>query len=134
MKKYLTGALAGLVVVAGLAAACAGGGSEGSDAAAADATPSASLQITAKDIKFDKRTLVANANADVSLTLVNADGGTLHNFAVYKDKKAREKIYVGELVTGPKTQENRFRAPGPGTYYFRCDTHPDVMTGQFITK
>jgi plastocyanin len=33
-------------------------------------------------------------------------------------------------VTGRKTIDYTFTSPGPGTYYFRCDAHPD-MNGTF---
>lgn len=120
-----------------LALACvlvACGGSGGDDAgAAADATPSAALSIRAKGLKFDKKLLVVPANTEVSLELVNDDAGVLHNVAVYSDKSAREKLFVGETFTGRRTVTERFTAPQPGAYYFRCDAHPD-MNGAFITK
>lgn len=38
-------------------------------------------------------------------------------------------------MTGPATTTYTFTAPStPGTYFFRCDVHPTVMTGQFIVQ
>ena len=60
----------------------------------------------------------------------------IHNFAVYKNSKAlsADKIFVGDLFAGPATKTLTFTAPGAGSYYFRCDVHPDTMNGTFSVK
>jgi plastocyanin len=69
------------------------------------------------------------------VTLDNQDIGVLHNIAFYTSNRATEKIAVGNLVTGPATDTLTFTAPDrPGTYFFRCDVHPDTMTGAFSVK
>jgi plastocyanin len=116
--------------------ACGGGGDSGGDSNAAvttDATPSTALSIRAKDLKFDKKALVAPPNSEVAIELVNDDGGIVHNVAIYRDKSAKEKLFVGEAFTGRKTKTETFTTPGPGTYYFRCDAHPE-MNGAFIVR
>ena len=102
-------------------------------------TPSAPgatvLQIAAKNVAFDKKALTATAGQPVTVQFNNEDTGVPHNFAVYTDKGASQKIFSGELVTGPATATYNFNAPStPGTYFFRCDVHPDQMSGSFTVK
>jgi plastocyanin len=119
-----------------LATACGGGKADpAADATkVADQAPASSFDLTAKSNKFNQKILVANANAEIKVSLSNQDGGTLHNFAVYKDKSAKENLYRGESFEGTKTVDDDFRSPEPGIYFFRCDVHPDSMTGTLVTK
>jgi len=67
------------------------------------------------------------------MTFINNDAGVPHNFALYTDKTAATKIFAGDLVTGVKTVTYSFTAPSvPGNYFFRCDVHPELMTGTFV--
>ena len=44
-------------------------------------------------------------------------------------------LSVGELTAGPGKLTENFKAPSsPGNYFFRCDAHPDQMTGTFVVK
>jgi plastocyanin len=101
-------------------------------------TPSAPgetvLQLRASALKFDKNALAATAGAPVNIQLDNADAGVLHNFALYNNASASQRIFVGELTTGPAVTNYKFTAPNAGTYFFRCDVHPDLMTGSFTTR
>jgi plastocyanin len=130
LRRRAVTALLILAAAGGLALAC-GGGSY-SDVGA-DATPSANLMIRAKSLKFDKKTLVAPPATNVTVTFENAESA-IHNFAVYTDKSAKEKIFVGENFVGPKTVQHQLTTPAAGSYYFRCDVHPDTMTGTFLVK
>ena len=98
------------------------------------ATPSAHLTLIAKNLKFDHRGLVVPAGASVTITLANEDTAVKHDFAVYTDKRASEKIFVGDFFEGKKAMDYTFQAPPPGTYFFRCDNHPDTMTGTLVAK
>ena len=93
------------------------------------------VRIVAKDIKFDKRTITVPAGAFVTVIFDNRDAGVLHNVAFYKSKKATEAIYVGETFPGPEVMTSKFTAPSTaGSNFFRCDVHPDTMTGTFVVK
>ncbi len=100
-------------------------------------TPSAPgetvIQIVAQNILFDQRALTA-APGPVTVQLDHRDAGVLHNFALYTDNTASQAIFNGEIVPGPVLETYSFEAPAPGTYFFRCDVHPDTMTGSFIVR
>jgi plastocyanin len=94
-----------------------------------------SATIVAQNLAFDLATLTANAGSEFNLTLDNQDSGVLHNVAFYTDRSLSQPIQVGELLTGPATETITFTAPAaPGTYFFRCDVHPDTMNGAFIVQ
>ena len=90
------------------------------------------VQLSAENIAFDKSTISVPAGADV-VVVFNNNESIPHNLAVYETSAASEEVFVGEIITGPRTIEYRFTAPmTPGTYFFRCDVHPANMTGDFI--
>jgi plastocyanin len=122
-----------LLFAAGLAAlliACSSSG----PALDPNATPSADLKLVARNLHFDRRGLVVPAGMAVTITVDNQDPSVRHNFAVYMDKRATEKIFVGDLFEGKKSIDYSFQAPPAGTYFFRCDAHPDTMTGSLVAK
>lgn len=92
------------------------------------------LTIVAESNRFDKDELRAPANTEVTLELENKDAGVLHNVSIYESSDVSETIYQGELFTGEATQTYTFETPDAGEYFFRCDVHPDTMTGTFIVE
>ena len=92
------------------------------------------LAIAAQNLLFDKKTLEAPARTEITVRFDNRDAGVLHNVAFYTNRTARSKIFVGEIITGPKVIEYEFTTPAPGSFFFRCDVHPDTMTGTFTVK
>lgn len=95
----------------------------------------ATVDLSAKNIAFDKSTITVPAGADVTVDFDNEDDGIPHNFAVYTDSSATDTIFSGETITGPDTTTYTFTAPSdPGTYYFRCDVHPEQMRGDFVVQ
>lgn len=91
------------------------------------------ITLTAKNMAFDTDSITVPAGSTVVLTFINNDAGMPHNFALYTDNKATNKIFGGDIITGVKTVTYTFNAPStPGSYFFRCDVHPEVMTGTFV--
>ena len=91
------------------------------------------ITLTARNSTFSATTLTAPAGATVVMTFVNDDTNMPHNFALYTNATALTTIFAGDLVTGPGTITYTFTAPpAPGTYFFRCDVHPELMTGTFV--
>lgn len=87
--------------------------------------------LIAENGKFNKGTIRADISSLVSIAFDNKDNVS-HNFAVYRSKEAIEEIYVGDVVEAGMTIIYKFTAPDePGVYFFRCDLHPETMTGTF---
>ena len=101
----------------------------------AAAPQSVTVDLVAEDIAFDKNTITVPAGAKVTVNFDNRDSGVPHNFAVYESEAAEKVIFRGLIVTGLAKTEYTFDAPAvPGTYFFRCDIHPTLMTGQLIVE
>ena len=93
------------------------------------------INITAKDTAFNTSTITVPADAEVTINFDNQDSGVQHNIAFYQDQSASKEIYKGQPITGPDKITYTFTAPSePGTYFFRSDTNPTEMTGQFIVE
>jgi plastocyanin len=105
-----------------------------SRAPAAQCAPSGtSLQISAKNLSFDKKCLAAPANTPFTIAFKNEDA-LPHDVAIFTNSSATTKLFVGSYITGPKTVTYHVPPLKPGTYYFRCDNHPTLMTGTFVVK
>jgi plastocyanin len=93
------------------------------------------LTLVAQNLKFDHDSIAATAGLDVTVTLDNKDAGVLHNVAFYTSRAATQKIAAMELLTGPAKATITFTAPASaGTFFFRCDVHPDSMSGAFVVR
>ncbi|HXH22776.1 MAG TPA: cupredoxin domain-containing protein [Dehalococcoidia bacterium] len=97
-----------------------------------------SVTVVARNLQFDKRSLTANAGAPFSVTLDNQDAGVLHNIAFYTSRSATQALVpnqsVGELFAGVASRTLTFTPPRAGSFFFRCDVHPDTMTGTFTVR
>jgi plastocyanin len=91
------------------------------------------LTLTAFDNKFDKNCLAAPANQNFTIDFSNLDRGIPHNVAIYEDETARKNLFKGELVDGPGKQTYSVPGLGAGTFFFRCDPHPE-MNGTFVVS
>jgi plastocyanin len=130
MKRLL--ATLALATVALAAAACSSTNADSGTppAPVAPADPSAPT-ITAKDIKFVESDVAAPAGKAFQLTFVNQDSAP-HNVAIYTDASASQVVYKGEIFSsGTKVYE--VPALAAGSYFFRCDVHPD-MKGTITVK
>jgi len=96
------------------------------------AEPDITINISASNLAFDKNKIEVVAGSDVLIVFENKDQ-VRHNVAIYTNSSALTPIFVGEIFPGPATKSYRFTAPiHPGAFFFRCDVHPDTMTGDFI--
>ncbi len=92
------------------------------------------LHVTALNVAFDTDCLAAPAGKPFKIVLDNQDAGVPHNVAIYTDSGAATSLFVGDLVTGPKSVTYKVGALDAGTYFFRCDVHPSTMSGTFVVK
>jgi len=86
--------------------------------------------IAAGDLTFDRSELDVPAGEAFELQLLNNEGAP-HNVAVYTDETASQALFVGEIFGGPATRIYQVPALEAGTYFFRCDVHPD-MKGSLV--
>lgn len=91
------------------------------------------LELSAKDLKFDKDKFTVPAGSQVTLTFVNEEA-VPHDFALFENEDAENELFRGDMVTDD-TIVYEFEAPTePGTYFFRCNVHPTDMVGDFIVE
>ena len=90
------------------------------------------------------------ANTGFSTTKVSAPGkkafvicfdnadSTTHNVAIFKSEQEAAgggaALFTGDIVQGPTRVEYKVNQLQPGSYFFRCDVHPTVMTGTLSVK
>jgi plastocyanin len=97
-------------------------------------TSGAVVQETAAQLSFGSTTLQAPADTPFQIVFDNQAPGVQHNVAIYQDSSASKSLFVGELITGPKTITYHVGALPAGSYFFRCDVHPAQMTGTLEVK
>jgi plastocyanin/uncharacterized membrane protein len=78
------------------------------------------------DQRFVEERLTAPAGEAFALVFDNEDEGVQHNVAIYRDDSVEEPLFVGDLVQGPTIVTYDVPALDPGSYYFRCDLHPQM--------
>jgi plastocyanin len=99
------------------------------------------LQITAPAgaaaSGFDKNCLAAPAGEAFTIEFNNQDA-TAHNVEIFTDSSATTRLggaeNGGDFIVGPATVTYKVDPLDPGTYFFRCDIHPTIMTGTFVVK
>ncbi len=120
-----------------VAAACNGDDDGGGETPVGGETPTvggAAAEIKMlPGITFDTAELTIAADADVTVTADNTDG--THNFAVYTSDPGEGGELIGEteIQTAPFVDTVTLNLPA-GEYFFRCEVHPNIMTGTLIAQ
>jgi plastocyanin len=91
------------------------------------------VEVTAQSIKFDAPTLTAPASQAFTLVFHNEDPGVPHNVAIYTDSSASTSLFVGKVFNGPAIMDYAVPAIPTGSYFFRCDVHPQ-MNGTLVVQ
>jgi plastocyanin len=125
MNRLLSSALFTLAIVA--VAACSTGTS--GRAAEPSIDPDA-LTISADNLVFSTSTLSAPADEPFQIAFDNQEGAP-HNVAIYRDNSATDKVFGSDPFSGPAVVTYDVPALASGTYFFRCDVHPD-MFGELV--
>jgi plastocyanin len=138
--------VAGLVMAAGLMAACGSDNNYSTSSptkAASESTPASSatqssggggdvltMTVTAKDFEFTPDTFEAKPGETVEVNFANG-GSATHTFTVYSDDAYTQPVANGDSgrVAGGGSMTVRF-ASGDGDLYFRCEIHPTQMQGE----
>ena len=88
------------------------------------------VSLVAQNTAFQPTTFTVPAGANVTVDFDNKDAQTPHNFVLFGGPDASSPaLFTGTIITGPATTQYTFTAPGPGTYFFHCEVHPQQMTG-----
>jgi plastocyanin len=129
--KRLIATLA-LATVALAAAACSStnAGEPSGPASPVPADPNAPV-VVARDMRFTTPEVVVPADKPIELTFENQEGAP-HNVAIYTDASAKQALFQGEIFSAG-TRVYQVPALAAGTYFFRCDVHPD-MTGTIVAE
>jgi plastocyanin len=125
MSRLLYGVLVATAIV--VLAACSTGSA--GRAAQPSVGPDA-LRISATNLVFSTSTLSAPADEPFQIAFDNQESAP-HNVAIYRDSSATEKVFGSDPFSGPAVVVYDVPALAAGTYFFRCDVHPE-MSGQLI--
>lgn len=115
----------GLMLIA-LVGACGGGAVTSPPPSAVAA---ADVRVAAADNRFDPATINLPADQAASLLFENRDGED-HNVAIYRDATASSELFRGDTINATWVMYEVPALPA-GTWFFRCDVHPD-MTGSVV--
>jgi plastocyanin len=129
MKRLI--ATLALATVALAAAAC-GSTNAGEPARPAGPVDPNAPTIVARSIAFTKPEVQVPAGKAFQLAFDNEDGAP-HNVAIYTDASAGTSVFKGEIFGGAATRVYDVPALAAGTYFFRCDVHPD-MKGTIVAR
>jgi plastocyanin len=88
--------------------------------------PGGEADIVAENTAFNTDRLALPADEETTLVFENRDPLT-HNVAIYTEQGG-DALFQGELITA-STAEYEVPPLEPGSFFFQCDVHPDVMTG-----
>jgi plastocyanin len=88
--------------------------------------PGGEADLVAENTAFNTDRLALPADEETTLVFENRDPLT-HNVAIYTEQGG-DALFQGELVTA-STAEYEVPPLEPGSFFFQCDVHPDVMTG-----
>ena len=125
MTRFLSSALLTVAIVALAACSPASGG----QTAAPSKDPDA-LTISAKELAFSTSTLSARADEPFQIAFDNQETAP-HNVAIYRDSSTTEKVFGSDPFSGPAIVTYNVPPLAAGTYFFRCDLHPD-MSGELV--
>jgi plastocyanin len=122
MNRLLPSALIALALIL---SACSNGSSDSTARPSVDAD---ALSITARDLQFSTSSLTAPADEPFQVVFDNQESAP-HNVAIYRDAAATDDVFVPAPFSGPAAVTYDVPALAAGTYFFRCDVHPQ-MAGQ----
>ncbi|HWC29165.1 MAG TPA: plastocyanin/azurin family copper-binding protein, partial [Dehalococcoidia bacterium] len=94
------------------------------------------VQVSANNIAFNTREIRVNTGGQLRVRFENQEA-VRHNIAFYRSSSDITPVAdgsVGLTFEGPATDDTVFAIPTAGSYFFRCDVHPTIMTGAFVVQ
>jgi cytochrome c oxidase subunit 2 len=96
-----------------------------------DTTPG---QIAAQNVAFDKPCMTARAGRPFTLKFDNKEA-VAHNVSIHQSAEpSSPAVLTGQPITGPRVIDYQVPALKAGRHFFRCDLHPEAMTGILVAK
>jgi cytochrome c oxidase subunit 2 len=91
-------------------------------------------QIAADQVAFDKPCLTARAGRPFTLKFDNKEA-VPHNVSIFQGPEASgQPVFPGEIITGPRVIDYQVPALEAGRHFYRCDVHPEAMTGTLVAR
>jgi plastocyanin len=115
------GRVAGLLLGGAVALAACGGGTSVETILGTVGGP----QVVAENLAFAPTTVEVTAGSPFGLLFVNRDRAP-HNISIYRDASATGPLFQGDVIGGPASRGYDVPALPAGTWFFRCDVHPDM--------
>jgi plastocyanin len=91
----------------------------------------AEVELEASELSFDVARLTVPADEAIALRFANRSS-VPHNVSIYD--RDGESLFMGETFTGPRVIEYVIPALAAGNYEFKCDVHPQDMTGTLVAR
>jgi len=85
------------------------------------------IDLVARNIAYDQAEITIPSNQTFTINFDNQDAGIPHNVAIHKDSPTGEAVFTGEIITGPAKKVYTIGGLNPGTYYFVCTVHPNMV-------
>ena len=95
------------------------------------------VEVIALALAFNLKEITVNSGGQVRIRLDNRDATIDHNIAFSKSSTDTTLVSPGSrgiTFKGPGVDDTVFDVPAAGSYFFRCDVHPTVMTGTFTVR
>ncbi|MGH2717294.1 MAG: cupredoxin domain-containing protein, partial [Actinomycetota bacterium] len=93
------------------------------------AQPSNNITITAANTAYSKTSLTFTAGSPITIKFVNGDS-VPHNIHIFQGTSASgTSVFTGDITNPGSTSTYNVGSLPAGTYFFRCDVHPTIMTG-----
>jgi plastocyanin len=100
------------------------GSPDGSGGGGTVAVVDGAVTITAANLAFDATVIQATAGEAFTITLVNDDSAP-HNLSIYTEDGG-DSIVSGATAEAGQTVTIEVAALDAGTYFFKCDIHPEM--------
>ncbi len=109
-------------------------GAAGGGGQAPAGPPVTAAEIRAvRSIRFNTNQLVIAADKDVTIRYINEDTGIPHDFVIWRDRTARERLAGTSICTAPCEETIVVNLP-VGRYFFNCTVHPQQMRGTLFAQ
>jgi plastocyanin len=113
------------IILLAAAVAVAGCSSSASTATAPRSVDPNAITISANGLAFSTSELSIPAGRPFQIVFENHESA-LHNVAIYTDSSASQPVFGEEPFGGPGQEVYDVPALSAGSYFFRCDVHPEM--------